>query len=157
MPYLEPLCLPTFLVSFEKPVNNKGAVRTMGSLVDGHGATCSICDLDTMRWDEPNAHSEPTESFEPRLSPKEAEAIARQQLRLLLLRRPGWRRKVETPDPKRSELIDYPYWVYYYQRRRALLDVKILDAVTGEVTGPKIKTSLLDALASTGKHRESDH
>ena len=52
------------------------------------------------------------------------------------------------PDSVESvELLQYPYWVYYY-RRRARIDFAVLDAATGMRAGNKIEISILDALRS---------
>ena len=83
-------------------------------------------------------------AFVPALTPEEALRFATAgALNWLLLNQ---RKRRMTPGAMRViELLRYPFWVYYYQRRRGLLDLRIVDAVTGERTGSKTKTAIVRA------------
>lgn len=74
-----------------------------------------------------------------------AEALAREGLLKWILRHHR-SRKMSVSALLRVELLRYPFWVYYYQRRRGLLDIRIVDGATGEQPGPKMKYAVVRAL-----------
>ena len=43
-------------------------------------------------------------------------------------------------------LLRCPFRVYYYERRRGVIDIKTLNAATGEKGGVRTKRAVLDAL-----------
>lgn len=87
------------------------------------------------------------QSFAPRLSAEEAIAIGRKELLHTILRQRSTGPKPEIVSTDESYVLHYPFWLYYYERRRGLLDVKLLDAATGAKGGGKTKRGILDALA----------
>ena len=91
------------------------------------------------------------ETFPPTLEEAAAEKVAREELVKVILRR---RSRAGKPLPTKTlsaELLSYPYWVYYYQRRPGLIDIKVLDAATGRPVGNKIKLGILDAFKAAAK------
>jgi hypothetical protein len=58
--------------------------------------------------------------------------------RLFVARRVFW--------PYDVEIVQHPFWAYYFRRLGGKLDVKLLDAVTGSLAGPKGKVALIAAL-----------
>lgn len=80
----------------------------------------------------------------PELTQQRAESIARANAQKWLLRYHRVR-KLTVGALESVEVLRYPFWVYYYQRRRGLLDIRIVDAVTGELPGSKIKYGIVRA------------
>ena len=90
-----------------------------------------------------NSEESDGDFFEPTISRERAHEIGRD----LILRGVLYRRRpagFSLDAPTSAVVVQYPYWVYYY-RRRNLIDIRVLDAVTGEKTGHKIKLGILDA------------
>ena len=91
------------------------------------------------------------ETFPALLDEAAAENIAREELMKVILRRRSRAGKPLPTKTLRAELLSYPYWVYYYQRRPGLIDIKVLDAATGRPVGNKIKIGILDAFKTAAK------
>ena len=51
-----------------------------------------------------------------------------------------------------SDLLLYPFWVYYYERKPGALDILIEDAVTGAKGGAKTKAAILNAFKAQEKN-----
>lgn len=107
-------------------------------LVDAFSGVGRLVEPDSLSSEELDG-----DFFQPILAADRAHGIARG----LLLRGILYRRRVSgiaLDAPAAAVLVQYPYWVYYY-RRRDLIDIRVLDAVTGEKVGQKIKLGLLEA------------
>jgi len=91
------------------------------------------------------------ETFPALLDEAAAENIAREELMKVILRRRSRAGKPLPTKTLRAELLSYPYWVYYYQRRPGLIDIKVLDAATGRPVGNKIKIGILNAFKTAAK------
>lgn len=91
------------------------------------------------------------ETFPALLDEAAAEKVAREELVKVILRRRSRAGKPLPTKTLRVELLSYPYWVYYYQRRPGLIDIKVLDAATGRPVGNKIKLGILDAFKAAAK------
>jgi len=88
------------------------------------------------------------EIFRPRLDENEAARIARKGLLAVIMRQRSGRKRPVPGEVVNVELLQYPFWVYYYERRRERLDIRVLDAVTGSKPGPSIRASLLNSFAA---------
>jgi len=82
--------------------------------------------------------------FEPEMPEEDAIDISRKGVLnwLLLYQR---KRRMTTRDARIVDLLRYPFWVYYYQRRRGLIDLRIIDAVSGDQPGAKTKHAIVRA------------
>ncbi len=98
-----------------------------------------------------DASTQPGDSFAPRITEHDAIALAREGIIRNALRARGGRRKFRWNDPESVELLQHPFWVYYYARRRGLIDIRLLDAVTGDKPGTKTKAAVLDAFIDAGR------
>lgn len=147
LPHLELVGLPYYRVDVE--ASGWGGERRATYLVDAvsGGAAQLVGDHE---W-----HEGPIGiSLESRLGPHEAEAETRAlfergallakwaRLRLLAVGTPG--------------LVAYPYWVGYYERREGLLDVRVLDALSGRPAGAAVRRSLLEAFVSMARARPAE-
>lgn len=136
---LELVYLPAYFVS----INLRGKKQTSraGCIIEGFSGTFALFDSkDAFCPFEGEAHSLP-----PELSEADAERIARESLIRIILRRRSRDAKPIPESIESIELLQYPYWVYYY-RRRTLIDFAVLDAATGMQAGNKIEMSILKAL-----------
>lgn len=138
--HLELLWLPYYLITWH--VESKERSRKIATLVGGHERNFSLFD--------PEASVETLENgefFEPAVTRDDALDISMTGLwRAVLNHRQNKRLLVgKRPD---VEIVQYPFWTYYFSRLGGKLDVKLLDAVTGSLAGPKGKVALLTALAS---------
>ncbi len=141
--------LPYYRVTIESVA--KGQSRQIDTLVGGHDGSFAVMDLAGLTL-EPQPQAE---HFDPTLDEAEADQIARSGLVAAILRSPGWASKPTVGDTHRVELIQYPFWVYTFERRRGRLDIKVLDAVTGNLPGPKVKGSILEAFVSASGRSSS--
>ncbi len=146
LPRLELVCLPHYLVTVE--VISTGKRREVVTTVEAYAGTFGLFD-DRLPCELRSDHA----CFPPRISEAEAIEIARNELQMALLRSRGGSRKPLVGEVQDVAMLQYPYWVYYYERRKGRLDIKVLDAVTGGPPGPKIKASLLAAFIDTRSGR----
>jgi hypothetical protein len=87
----------------------------------------------------------PGEHFAPRFTVDEGLRQAKNVLLTSILSRRGQRGK---PVPKSADyvqLLYHPYWIYYFRRWKKYIDFHVLDAVSGQLAGGKIKTACLAA------------
>ena len=150
LPYLELLWLPSYRIQFDA-VRGDSSVF-VEALVGGNERTFAVWDFSDARWVE----SAERHHFSATIDASEALLIARQGLLDSVLRRVRWGRKTRILPDGRIELVQYPYWVYYFERRADKLDFRMLDGITGRPAGSKVKIALLTALRShdSAKTRE---
>lgn len=146
VPFLEILWLPYYRVQLAAQSGDRSL--TIEALVDGHEATFTPWDFAEVHWVE----SLDRESFAASIDAATALSVARQGFLDAALRRAEWTRDVRLLSAEGSELIHYPYWVYYFERRTNKLDFRMLDGVTGRPGGAKMKLSLLKALRLHDSH-----
>jgi len=147
LPYLETVWLPHYHVRIETVL--KGACSDVDTLVGGHEGGFAVMDL----ADVPDLVDVDELAFRPAIDEAKAIEIARTGLMTALMRSPGWRARPTVGPVRHIELLQYPFWVYYYQRRRSRLDIKVLDAVTGQMPGPKLKCAILTAFVDATETR----
>ena len=90
--------------------------------------------------------------FPPKLSGDEAEIIARREaIRIVMIQRGRAKPTIEGADS--PTLLRCPFWVYYFERRRGVIDIKTLNAATGEKGGVRTKRAVLDALLEQARRK----
>jgi len=135
--------MPKYLVRFSASGASSPELkgRELEFLVWGPDATVTPCTLlGTLGADYVSA-----DGMAPTVSAETALSRARAALTTLLARRGARSQELLSALRVTVEPIQYPYWVYYYERRRGQIDVRLLDALTGRPTGGKVKTALLAA------------
>lgn len=143
LPYLEIAWFPYYLVTMEAVVKSSPQdVTTMVGALDGRVTLIRVTDLKF-------AAQVDAEPFPPKLSEAEAVERARNFLLSALLRSPQWAAKTTLGQVRRVDLVHYPFWVYYFERRPGRLDVRILDAVTGQRVGAGVKGVFLEAVVTS--------
>jgi hypothetical protein len=95
------------------------------------------------------------DAFPPQLGEGEALAVARDGVLKNALRERGGRRSFRWAEPESVELLQHPFWVYYHHRRRGFIDIRLLDAVTGDRPGSKTKGGVLEAFVAAGREKDS--
>jgi len=98
-----------------------------------------------------NAPQDLGQVFASQITEDDALEIAQDGILKNALRERGGRRTFKWAEPESIELLQHPFWVYYYARRRNLLDIRLLDAVTGDRPGSKTKGGVLDAFIDAGR------
>lgn len=124
-----------------------------------HGVTVSVdgCAGEFSQFDEASVlrtEAIDDEHYAPKLSEEEALTIGKRELTNVVLRQRSRGEKPRIGDLQSTRLLLYPFWVYYYERRRGKIDIAVLDAVTGAKGGAKTKIALLEAFVSRS-HKES--
>jgi hypothetical protein len=143
IPFAELIWLAHYYMEFR--LEARGTTIDMGVTLDGWNGSFSLVELTAKTEDEPEG-----ERLAPRIDQTTAIAMARQELLHTVIRA---RSRGTRPTPKELlhiELLYLPYWAWYYTPRPGRLDIRLLDAVTGETPGQRIKRAILDAL--TAKH-----
>ncbi len=149
MPRIERVWLPYYVVTLKlASPRGEGAVSVS---VEGYSGAFAIFEMhdDLVEGDLEE------EAFQPMLSEEEAVAIGRRELLRTILRRRGQREKPVIEETLGVEVFYYPYWVYYYERRRGLLDIRIQDALTGEKGGNRTRYGILSAFAAVNSRQPS--
>lgn len=145
LPYLERVWLPFYLIDLE--VTSPRGPGTVSVSVEGYSGSFAIFqmhdDLIEGELDE--------EYFGPQLSKDEAIEIGRKQLLHTILRSSSQQEKPAIEETLHVDVFYYPFWVYYFQRRRGSLDIRIQDALTGERGGNRNRMGLLNAFAAQAK------
>lgn len=147
---LERVWLPVHLVTIELLRGDRSYSATCW--VDALRGSFALVDLD----DPPVEYEPEGDAFPPRIDAVEAERIARESLITVILRRRSKSGKPTPGDTQSRELLRWPFWVYYHQRRRGFIDIDVLDAVTGRPAGQKIKLGILDAFRDAERRTEED-
>lgn len=133
---IELALLPYYLVTFGE---SSTKVRFLASAQNDHVARISHARLHWRQCDEEQV-------LPVIITPEMAEQHAQAFLSRAALA--SGRSTLAAGAPSNTELIAYPYWVYYYQRSAGKLDAKLLDAVTGAPVGPRVKSAFLAAILS---------
>jgi hypothetical protein len=121
----------------------KGPNGTAEALVGGHEATFSVVSPGKLTIEE----CDQADAFAPQLDAATAEQTARSHMTLMYGMSRRVPRRLQITTLEQCEVVQYPYWAYYFARRRGILDVRLLDAVTGRLTGPRLKVALMAAMA----------
>jgi hypothetical protein len=142
IPYAELVWLPYYIIRIRLRSARSESETTVS--VEGYSGSFAMFQRKADIVDgEPKG-----ETFHPRLDENEAARIARKELLAVIMRQRSGRKKPVPGEVVSVELLQYPFWVYYYERRRERLDIRVLDAVTRSKPGPSIRASLLNAFAA---------
>ena len=138
-PQTELVWLPCYLVTIQ--LESPSGRERMVCGVEGRSGSFSLLDVgDSLAEGEPEGLR-----LGPIIDADAAEAVARRELVHVILRRRGRAGKPTPRETLEVRQVAYPYWVYYY-RRGKYIDVRILDAATGQLAGNKIRLAVLDGL-----------
>lgn len=136
---LERIWLPVYLVRIA--LAQKGGGQSVTCSVEGLRGSFALFDMHETIADG----VADGETFPPVIGPDRAERIARESLVTAILRRRSRHGKPVPGETQSVELVQWPFWVYYHARLFGSLDIKLLDACTGQPVGQKIKLGVLEA------------
>tara|TARA_R110002096_G_scaffold118243_1_gene256041 strand:- start:74 stop:679 length:606 start_codon:yes stop_codon:yes gene_type:complete len=147
LPYTEKIWFPYHIYTFEMN-SRKGPGQLEASVESWSGAFAIFQLSEHLLEGEP----ESGERFEPRLSIEECEPLARDNLIHTIMRQRSRLGGKPVPgDIVGRETILYPLWIYYFARKRDIIDIKVVDGVTGRPNGHRTRAGVLDAfLAKRG-------
>lgn len=148
MPYAERVWLPYYLLDYDVKTKKRDSVISVS--VEAYSGAFAI-----FQMHEQLKEGEPPEGefFPPEMPEDEAVTLGRDRLHEAIIREKGRRLQPEVNEVVKIEIIHYPFWVYYFERRRGLIDIKVLDAARGEKPGNKTRISLLNAFAKASEER----
>lgn len=89
--------------------------------------------------------------FPPPIGFDSAQDLARQGLFQVIMRRRGQMNKPVIKECLSVQLFYMPLWVYYYRRIFRYIDIKLMDAYSGEASGSRIRNGVLNALMTHHK------
>ncbi len=96
------------------------------------------------------------ESFLPRMGVEAGVAKAVLALTNTTLHMRGQKGKPHVTGHDSVQLLYYPYWVYYFERKKGLLDMKIVDGAMGERPGNQVKRGILEAFIDASTAEKPD-
>lgn len=137
--HIERVWLPLYLVTFHvSSPKGPGFIRVF---VEAYSGAFAIFQMNDAIVEGALAE----EWFPPKMSEQEAVERGRAELLHTILRQRGAGGKPLIETCEAVEVLHYPFWVFYYERRPGLLDIKVLDAATGDKAGAKTKAAILEA------------
>lgn len=148
LPYAELVWMPHYLITF-RVVSPKGPGESDVS-VDAYLGAFAIFQMhDQLREGEMEE-----DAFPPEMPAAQAVADARKRLLQSIMYRRGHRNKPYPEEALALQTFYYPFYVYYYERRRGKLDIKVFDPVRGENPGSKTKNAILRAMVVQRRDRD---
>lgn len=142
VPFAELVWLPYYIVPVK--VRSRRGEGEITVSVEGYSGAFAVFEMhaDIVEGDIEE------ETFPPKLDAQDAARIAPKQLLATIMRQRSNRNKPAPEEVLGVDLLHWPVWVYYYERRRGRLDIRVLDAVTGSKPGPRIRVSILAAFTA---------
>ncbi|HQE81764.1 MAG TPA: hypothetical protein PLM14_02120 [Candidatus Hydrogenedentes bacterium] len=151
LPRLELIWMPHYLVTIRAKAPDGSEGRLQMS-IDAYAGVFMLVKL----AGELDEGDPPEALFPPLMSPKEAEAKGRVQLTLSLLRRRGHRDRPTPLETQDCQLFYCPFWTYYYERMPGAIDIVVLDAVSGQKAGARMKGAVLEAFTAASSRKPSE-
>lgn len=131
--------MPQFLIDLQIESDRGQAIQRV--TLDGWCEVFALWNIET----QPEKGLPAGEFFPPRIDVDEGVRKAIVSLTNTTLRMRGQRNKPHVLGHAATELLYYPYWVYYFERKKGRFDVKIVDGVLGELPGSQVKRAVLEA------------
>jgi hypothetical protein len=141
LPRLEQIWLPYYLITF-RVTSRKGPGEVDVSVEAYSGSFAFFQMREVLEEGSPEG-----ETFPPKLAAEAAIESGRKDLLRAIMRRRGQFGKPVVEEALQVELFHYPLWVYYYQRARQFIDIRVQDAITGEKAGQRTRVGVLSAMA----------
>jgi hypothetical protein len=144
LPSTQLVWLPHYIVSVK--VDSRKGPGLIDVCVEAHSGAFAVFEMHPDLVEKEDVEGE---IFSPRLEEKESVRIARTELLKTILRRRGQREKPAIVGTGEIDLFHYPFWIYYYERRRGLLDIQVYDAARGIKGGTRTKVGILSGLVGS--------
>lgn len=143
------LWMPHYLIDLEIESGKGTAIQQV--TLDAWGEVFALWNIQ-----EPPSSGKPDgESFPPRLDVDAAVIKATLALTSTTLHMRGQKGKPHVNRHTAVQLLYYPYWVYYFERRAGRFDLKVIDGAMGERPGNQIKRAILEAFIQQAR-RDDD-
>ena len=141
-PCIERIWIPHYRIDFSV-VSKKGPGKVSVSV-----EACSGCFAFFQMHDD-LVDGEPGEACLPILISEE-DAIHRGRSDLLkaIMRRRSQESKPIIQEALETGVFHYPFWVYYFKRRGKFIDIRLLDAYSGERGGNRTRQGVLNAFVA---------
>jgi hypothetical protein len=144
LPYLEQIYMPYYWLVFDV-VSPRGPGQ-MNVSVEGYSGAFAFFEM----YGELREGDPPGTAFAPSLTEEEVGESGRRDLLRAILTRRGGRDKPVIEGLNKATLIHYPLWVYYFARGRRI-DIRVVDAVSGERVGVRTRRAVLEAFLAVGR------
>ncbi len=144
---VELIWVPHCLFTFEMETARDFGETTVS--VDACSGAFAIFQMEEDLLDAPAGDGEVLSSL---LLPEEAEKRGRDKLLQAIMRRRGSQGPKPAPGRLlRSETVLFPFWVKYVHRGKDRLDIRLLNAATGEAGGNQTRVGVLHAFVATSR------
>lgn len=151
LPAIELIWFPHYLIPIRLTTPKVESWQTVS--VEGGSGAFAIFDVeDEVKNGVPNARLYP-----PKLSEADAVKEGRNRLLRTIMHQRSRGAKPKLGETGAVRLLQYPYWVFYYERRRKFVDVKVVDAIMGRRAGAKTRAAVLDAFVEHDKPQPGEH
>ncbi len=143
-PYVERIWFPYYLYTIG--VNSRKGPGTIVVTVEAWSGAFAIFQLDEFL----TTGAPPSgEEFSPKLTIDACEVTARENLLHTIMRQRSRSGGKPIPDQiVAREAILYPLWIYYYRRKKGVIDIKIVDGVSGQLVGHRTRSGVLEAFVA---------
>lgn len=142
LPCIELIWFPHYLISIT--VTSRKGRGEITVLVEGYSGAFVIFEMhEVIVQGDP-----PKRTYPPTLTEEAATEIGRKRLVRAIMHQRSRGSKPMLEETATVSLLQYPYWVYYYERRPSLLDIRVVDGVMGSLVGTKTKVAILEAFAA---------
>tara|TARA_R110001592_G_scaffold133907_2_gene349376 strand:+ start:41 stop:631 length:591 start_codon:yes stop_codon:yes gene_type:complete len=147
LPYTEQIWFPYHIYTLEMTSRRNPGLMQVS--VEAWSGAFAIFQLGGELIDSP---PEKGEVFAPRLHLEDCESHARDNLLHTIMRqRSRLGGKPVAGAVVERETILYPLWVYYFARKKGVIDIKIVDGISGRPSGHRTRTGVLDAFVAKQK------
>lgn len=133
------LWMPHYLIDLNIESPKGKAIQRV--TLDSYSGAFSLWNIDA----PPTVGLPDGESFAPRMNVDAGVRRAIVALTNTTLHMRGQKGKPHVTGYSAVQLLYYPYWVYYFERKKGRLDIKIVDGAMGERPGNQIKRAILEA------------
>jgi hypothetical protein len=131
--------MPHYLIDLQIKSSKGTAIQQV--TLDTYGGVFALWNIDA----PPSTGLPEGEIFPPRMDVQAGVGKAIVALTNTTLHMRGQKSKPHVIGHSTIQLLYYPFWVYYFERRQGLLDMKIVDGAMGERPGNQVKRAILEA------------
>ena len=144
LPYTQKIWFPYHIYTFEMTSRKDPGIMQV-SVESWSGAFAIFQLAEHLRDSLPDDG----EIFAPKLSIEDCEPHARDNLIHTIMRqRSRFGGKPVPGDIIERETILYPLWVFYYARKSNVIDVKLVDGMSGRQSGHRTRSGVLEAFVA---------
>ncbi len=144
LPYTEKIWFPYHIFTFEMTSRKDPGVMQVS--VEAWSGAFAIFQLGEHLSESPIPEGE---VFSPKLSIESCEPLARDNLIHTIMRQRSRIGGKPVPgDIIERETIHYPLWVFYYARKKDVIDIKLVDGMSGRQSGHRTRSGVLEAFVA---------